>query len=187
MVHSDVNDLIEVKSLGGSRFFGIFIDDFSRQISIFTMRNKSGTFSCFKTFQAQAEKHTGTELKSLNIIKRSTKSAEELKILRTDNGGEYVSNEFNSNLQEHGIQHQLTIAYTPQQNGVAERMNRTLMYCVRSKLRTSSLHKKLWAEAIATAGYIRNRSFSVASSKHNTTSQVGWRSTKCISSPSVWL
>ena len=96
-------------------------------------------------------------MKSLNIIKRSAKSAEELKILRTDNGGEYVSNEFKSYLQEHGIRHQLTVAYTPQQNGVAERMDRTLMDCVRSMLRTSSLDKKFWAEALATAIYIRNR------------------------------
>ena len=142
LVHSDVNGPIEVKSLGGSRYFVTFIDDFPRWISMFTMRDKSDTFSCFKTFRAQAEKDTGTKLKSLNVIERSTKSAEELKILRTDNGGEYVSNELKSYLQENGIQHQLTVAYTPQQNGVAERMNRTLMDGVRSMLRTSSLDKK---------------------------------------------
>ena len=79
------------------------------------MRNKSDAFSCFKIFRAQAGKHTRAKLKSLNVIKRSTKSAEELKIFRTDNGGEYISNKFKSYLQDHGIKHQLTIAHTAQQ------------------------------------------------------------------------
>ena len=92
-MHSDVNGPLEVQSLGGSRYFVTFIDDFSRCTSVFTMVNKSDTLSCLKIFRAQAEKHTGAKLKSLNVIKRSAKSAEELKILRTDNGGEYVSNE----------------------------------------------------------------------------------------------
>ena len=157
LVHSDVNGPLETPSLGGSRYFVTFINDFSRWVSKFTMRNKSDTLSCFKIFRAQAEKHSGTKLKSLNVVNRSGKSAEELKILRTDNGVEYVSNEFKSYLREHGIQHQLTVPYTPQQNGVAERMNRTLMDCVRSMLCTSSLEKRFWAEALATAVYIRNR------------------------------
>ena len=54
------------------------------------MRNKSDTFNCFKIFRAHAEKHTGTKLKSLNVINRPAKSAAELKILRTDNGGVYI-------------------------------------------------------------------------------------------------
>ena len=157
LVNSDVNGPLEVPSMAGSRYFAAFVDDFSRWTSIFTIKKKLDSFSCLKIFRAQAEKHTGTKLKSLNVLKRTTKSSEELKILRIDNVGEYLSNEFKSCLPKHGIQHQLTVAYTPQQNGVAERMNRTLMDCVRSMLRTSSLDKKFWAEALATAVYIRNR------------------------------
>ena len=130
LVHSDVNGPIEVPSIGGSRYFVTFIDDFSRCTSLYTMKNKSDTLNCFKAFHAYAEKHTGARLKNFNVIHRSRKSAEELKALRSDNVGEYISNEFKSYLQQHGIQHQLTVAYTPQQNGVAERMNRTLMDCV---------------------------------------------------------
>ena len=85
LVHSESNGPLEVQSLGGSRYFVTFIDDFSRWTSIFTKRNKSDTFSCFKIFRAQAEKHTGAKLKSLNGIKRSVKPAEELKIFRTYN------------------------------------------------------------------------------------------------------
>ena len=106
------------------------------------MRSKSDTSSCFKIFRPQAEKHTGAELKSHNVIKCSAKSAEELKVLRTDNGGQYVSNEFNTYLREHGIQHQLTVACAPQQNEVAERLNRTLMDYVQSMFLASSRGKK---------------------------------------------
>ena len=173
LVHSDVNGPLEVPSLGGSRYFVTFIDDFSRWTSLYTMKTKSETFSCFKKFHAYAEKHTGARIESLNVVKRSSKSAEELKALRTDNGGEYISLEFKSYLQEHGIQHQLTVAYTPQQNGVAERMNRTLLDCVRSLIHTAQLDKNFWAEALSTAVHIRNRVTS-RSLPHNTTPYQRW-------------
>lgn len=157
LVHSDVNGPLEVPSLGGSRYFVTFIDDFSRWTSLYTMKAKSETFDCFRKYHTNVERHTGAKIGSVNMISRTKKTVEELKALRTDNGGEYLSNAFKSYLQDHGIQHQLTIAYTPQQNGVAERMNRTLMDCVRSLLQTAKLEKKFWAEALATAVYVRNR------------------------------
>ncbi len=129
------------------------------------MKAKSETFACFKRYHVYAKKYTGATIGSVNVIKRSTKTPEELKTLRTDNGGEYISHEFKSFLQEHGIQHQLTVAYTPQQNGVAERMNRTILDFVRSLLHTARLEKKFWAEALATAVYIRNRVFSQSLAK----------------------
>ena len=70
--------------------------------------------------------------------------------LRTDGGGEYLSREFSEYLQNQGIRHQQTIPRTPEQNGVAERMNRTLMESVRSMLFDSDLHKRFWAEALST-------------------------------------
>ena len=173
LVHSDVNGPIEVPSLGGSRYFVTFIDDFSRWTSLYTMKAKSETFSCFQRFHAEAERHTGAKISSVNVIKRTSKTADQLKTLRTDNGGEYISNEFKTYLQDHGIRHQLTVAYTPQQNGVAERMNRTLMDCVRSLLHTAQLEKKFWAEALATAVYIRNRVISRSLPK-NTTPYQRW-------------
>ncbi len=157
LVHSDVNGPLEVPSLGGSRYFVTFIDDFSRWTSLYTMIAKLETFDCSKKYHAHAERHTGAKIGSVNVIRRSRKTAEELKALRTDNGGEYLSNAFKSYLQQHGIQHQLTVTYTPQQNGVAERMNRTLVDCVRSLLQTAKLEKKFWAEALSTAVYVRNR------------------------------
>ena len=120
------------------------------------MKTKSETFSWFKRFHVKSKKRAGAKISSVNVTKRTSKTVGELKVLRTDNGGEYISNEFRIYLPHHGIQRQLSVAYTPQQNRVAERMNRTIMDCVRSLLPTAQLEKKFWAEALATAVYIRN-------------------------------
>ena len=81
-----------------------------------------------------------------------------LKALRTDNGGEYTSAEFEAYLRKEGVRHELTVPKTPEQNGVAERMNRTLVETTRSMLGYSKLPPKFWAEALSTAVYLRNRS-----------------------------
>ena len=79
-----------------------------------------------------------------------------LKTLRTDNGGEFTSTEFEEFLRKDGVQHELTDPKCPQQNGVAERLNTTLIEMVRCMLAWSCLPQKVWAEALATAVYIRN-------------------------------
>ena len=81
-----------------------------------------------------------------------------VKILRTDNGGEFTSDEFEKYLKKEGIKHQLTIPKCPEQNGIAERLNRTLVEMMRSMLADSELLKSFWAEALATAVYLQNRS-----------------------------
>ena len=78
-------------------------------------------------------------------------------MLRSDRGGEYNSKEFELYCQEHGIKKHITIPYTPQQNGVAERKNRTLMNSVRCMLLHSCLPKEFWREALLTANYTLNR------------------------------
>lgn len=157
LVHSDVNGPLDTASLGGSRYFITFIDDFSKWTVVYTMRKKSDSFNCFKIYHKYAEVHTGRQMNKLNVIRRSNKTEEQIKALRTDNGGEYISNQFKDYLLEHGISHQLTVAYTPQQNGVAERMNRTLVDLVRSMIHSAGLEKKFWAEALQTAVHVRNR------------------------------
>ena len=95
----------------------------------------------FQTVQGSpAGKHTSATIGNLNVqgyVGYEGIDADELavKVLRSDNGGEYLGNDFKQYLSENGIHHQLTVAYTPQQNGVAERMNRTLLdlvICVHS-------------------------------------------------------
>ncbi len=74
-----------------------------------------------------AETQTGNKLQRLLLHQyNSSSGSEKIKVLSTDNGGEYLSNDLKKYLSDHGIQHQLTVAYTPQQNGVAERTNRAL-------------------------------------------------------------
>ena len=89
-------------------------------------------------------------------------SSFKLKTLRTDNGGEYTSNEFNEFLKREGIKHERSVPKTPEQNGVAERLNRTLIETVRAMLSSSRLPHKFWAEALSTAVYLKNRSYTKA-------------------------
>ena len=141
LVHSDLCGPMEVPSLGGSRYFITFIDDHSNWVTTYTMRRKSESFDKYKLFEAYAERHTGKKIKCL----------------RSDRGGEYLSKAFSTRLDQSGIRRHLTAPYTPQQNGVAERMNRTLVELVRSMLSHKNMSKEFWAEALATAAYIRNR------------------------------
>ena len=76
-------------------------------------------------------------------------------MLCSDNGGEYLSKEFRSYLRSRGIHQELTVPHSPQQNGVAERMNRTLTESARSMMAHVKLSDKYWAEAVACAAYLR--------------------------------
>ena len=86
-----------------------------------------------------------------------TQTGRKIKILRTDNGSEYESNDFKKFIKVNGIRHELTVPYTLQQNGVAERMNRTVIEKAKSLLFDANLKKHFWAEAVNMAAYIINR------------------------------
>lgn len=142
LVHSDVCGQVGEKSLGGAEYFVTFIDDWSNHIWTFPIKKKSEVFATFKRWKARVENETGKKLQTL----------------RTDNGGEYTSGEFRQHLDDCGIRHERSVPKTPEQNGKAERLNRTLLESVRSMLADSGLAKKFWAEAMATAVFLRNRS-----------------------------
>lgn len=142
LVHSDVCGKVGTKSLGGSEYFVTFIDDHTRHVWVYILKRKDEVFQRFKEWRALVEKSSGKQIKTL----------------RTDNGGEYTSTEFTSYLLKEGIKHELTAPHTPQQNGVAERLNRTLVEGVRTMLADSKLPKKFWAEALSTKVYLWNRS-----------------------------
>ncbi|SDA04126.1 BZ3500_MvSof-1268-A1-R1_C045g00141 [Microbotryum saponariae] len=118
LVHSDVLTLPE-PATDGERYVVTFIDDFSRKTWVSALRNKSQVFDTFQRWHAMIERSTGLKLRTL----------------RTDNGGEYTSKAFIEYCSLHGITRQLTIPYTPEQNGRAERTNRTiaLRYVVDTK------------------------------------------------------
>lgn len=106
------------------------------------MLEKSEAFHTFKEFKALVKKQSG------NFIK----------CLRTDRGGEYNSTEFKEFCKEHGIKQQLTTAYTPQQNGIAERKKRTIINMGRAVLLEKEIPKSLWADAVQWANHVLNRS-----------------------------
>jgi len=146
LVHTDVCGKLSLKSGGGTEYFVTFIDDKSRYVWLYVLKNKGEVFSKFCEWKAMVERSTGRKLK----------------VLRSDNGGEYTSGEFVEYLRSEGIRHELTVPKSPQQNGVAERLNRTLVEMTRSMLAGSGLPQKLWAETLSTAVYLRNRSPSKA-------------------------
>jgi transposase InsO family protein len=141
LIHSDVCGPMQTNSVSGKKYLLTFIDDFSRYAVIYFLREKSEVLEKFKEF--------------VQFVK--TKFNKTPKIIRSDRGGEYCGHQFKNFLKEEGIQQQLTAPYSPQQNGIAERKNRTLMEMARCMLIESKLQKSLWAEAVNTANYIQNR------------------------------
>ena len=135
-----------VRSLGGALYFVTFLDDFSRKCWIYPLASKDQIFETFKMFKTRVE----NEIEST------------IKCLQMDNGGEFCSNDFVNFCARNGIRRVKTVPYTPQENGVIERMNRTIVERIRSMLSHSGLPKSFWAEAANTAVYLINRSPSVA-------------------------
>ena len=89
--------------------------------------------------------------------KMKTQIGRKPKVFRSDRGGEYMCEKFQSYLRNEGIRFQCTVGYAPEQNGIAQRKNRTLVEAARSMIASSGLQKSLWAEAIDTANYVFNR------------------------------
>lgn len=140
LIHSDVCSL-PVESNSKFKYFVSFIDDFSKRAMVYFMRQKSEVLSCFRKFKMLCENQTGKTIKCL----------------RSDNGGEYINKKFEFELDKYGIVRQLSCPYSPQQNGVAERFNRTILDLTRAMLIDANTPKSFWAEAVNTACYIRNR------------------------------
>lgn len=141
LVHSDVCGPMKTVSLGGARYFLTFIDDYSRKVWVYVLKCKSEVLPRFKEWKSLVEKQ----------------SEHKVKVLRSDNGGEYTGKAFDEFLSKHGIARNTSAPYTPQQNGVAERANRTIVEMARSMLYAQELMREFWAEAVRTAVYTRNR------------------------------
>jgi transposase InsO family protein len=109
-VHSDVWGPVRTASRGGHMYFVIFIDDFSRKVWVYFMQHKSKTFAKFKLWKAEVENQT----------------RKKVKCLRTDNDTEYTNDDFKDFCEQHGIKKYFTVRKIPQQNGVAEMMNRLI-------------------------------------------------------------
>ena len=141
LIHSDICGPINVKARHGASYFITFIDDFTRYDHVYLISHKSEALSCF--------------MKYVNLVENQLDKT--IKALRTDRGREYLSEHFKELCERKGIDRQLTVPYTPQQNGVAERRNRTLLEMVRSMMAQANLPISYWGDALLTAAYILNR------------------------------
>jgi transposase InsO family protein len=140
LIHTDLVGPLKVASLSGSRYFIVFTDDFSRKSWVYFLKTKGEAFQRFREFKSRVEKETGRSILTL----------------RSDQGGEYLSREFINYCKSEGITHQLTMARTPQQNGVAERRNRTIIERACSMGSASQCPGFLWTELVNTATYLIN-------------------------------
>ncbi|KAL4035636.1 hypothetical protein IC575_004339 [Cucumis melo] len=140
LIHSDLCGPMNVKARGGFEYFISSIDDYSRYGYLYLMEHKSEALEKFKEYKAEVE---------ILLSKR-------IKILRSDRVGEYMDLRFQDYMIEHGIQFQLSAHGTPQQNGVSEKRNRTLLDIVHSMMSYAQLASSFWGYAVETAVHILN-------------------------------
>lgn len=131
---------MQTPSWGGKRYFLTFIDDRSRKTFVFFLKGKDKVFEKFREFKKLAE------------------PGRKLKILRTDNEREYVNQNMKKFMKRNGMQHQTTVAYTTEQNRIAEKYNRTIMERARTMIEAANFNHNYWAEAVNTSVYLKNRS-----------------------------
>ncbi|UYV60655.1 hypothetical protein LAZ67_1001766, partial [Cordylochernes scorpioides] len=142
LIHSDLSGPIDPPTYDGEIYFQVLIDDYSHFVVVRLLKSKS-----------EAEQNI---IDFIKLIK--TQHNKKTRKIRVDNGKEFSSGNFKQFCRTKGIQIEYTSPYTPQQNGTSERMNRTLIDKVRTKLAETNLPKYLWGEAIYCSAYELNRS-----------------------------
>ena len=141
LIHTDLGGPYP-STQDGHKYYISFLDDYSSITHIYLLKNKNEAFPKFKEYK------TAIELQS----------SKKIKFIHSDGEDEYKNLEFDKALKELGIQWEPTAAYTPNQNGKAERLNYTLMFIVYFILVTKKLLKSLWKKLIQTAAFLYNRS-----------------------------
>jgi hypothetical protein len=141
LLHMDLFGSIAYISIGGSKYYLVIVDDYSRFIWVFFLQEKSQTQETLKRFLRRAQNE---------FVLRTKK-------IRSDNGTEFKNSQIEGFLEEEGIKHEFSSPYTPQQNGVVEKKNRTLLDMARTMLDEYKIPNWFWAEAINTACYSINR------------------------------
>jgi transposase InsO family protein len=144
LLHGDLCGPISPPTPSGNRYFLLLVDDYSRFMWLALLPAKDGAPAAIKRIQAAAER----------------KSGEKLVALRTDRGGEFTAADLNDYCAELGVRRELTAPYSPQQNGVVERRNQSVVATARCMLKAKELPGMFWGEAITTAVYLLNRSTS---------------------------
>lgn len=146
LIHGDLCGPVSPPTPSGNRYFMLLVDDYSRVMWVYLLKSKDEAFQAFKNFRSLVEVETG----------------EKVKTLRTDRGGEFLSNQFTNYCKETGLERHYTSPYSPQQNGVVERKNRTVLEMVRCNLKTMRMPDALWGEAVSHSVYVLNRAHTKA-------------------------
>lgn len=141
IVHTDVCGPISPPTMLNQNYYVTFIDECTHYTVTYLLTYKSQVLSMFKDFVTKSEAHFNIKIVNLYC----------------DNGREYLLNDFKDFCSQKGITFHLTVPYTPQQNGVAERMNRTITEKARAMICSACLDKSFWGEAVLTATYLINR------------------------------
>lgn len=146
LIHGDLCGPVSPPTPSGNRYFMLLVDDYSKVMWVYLLKSKDEAFQTFKNFRKLVENETG----------------EKLKTFRTDRGGEFLSNQFTMYCKETGLHRHYTSPYSPQQNGVVERRNRTVLEMVRCNLKTMEMPNVLWGEAVSHSVYVLNRAHTKA-------------------------
>lgn len=141
VIHSDVWGPAKISTPNGARYFVTFIDECTRMVWISLLNHKSEVCKVFQEFY--------------KLVKTQYKC--DIKVLQSDNGGEYINNEMQIFCKNNSIRHQTSCANTPEQNGVAERRNRQILEIVRASLFDMKVPRQFWGEAVRTAAYVMNQ------------------------------
>ena len=142
LVHGDLCGHITPPTPGGKRYFLLMVDDFSSYMWLELLARKDEAFVAFKKVKCAAEMESGRRLK----------------VFRIDRGGEFKSGVFTVYCTEQGIKRNTTAPYTPQQNGVVERRNQSVVEMARCLMKSMQVPAQYWGEAVKVAVYLLNRS-----------------------------
>lgn len=142
LVHGDICGAIKPATPAGNSYFLLLVDDYSRYMWLTLLKHKDEAAQAIQRFKARTEIESGNKLGTL----------------RTDRGGEFTAHTFAAYCADQGVARQLTAPYSPQQNGVVERRNQSVVSTARSLLKAKGMPGRFWGEAVTTAVYLLNRS-----------------------------
>lgn len=141
VVHVDLCGPISPTTPAGNRYFMLLVDNYTRMMCVYMIKIKDEALTCFKKFKL--------------LVENGRKQG--IQVLRSDRGGEFCSNEFKNFCDNNGILWHYTTPYTPQQNGVIERCNRTVVAMARSLLKEKKVPAQFWREAVRYVVHILNK------------------------------
>ncbi|KAJ9517975.1 hypothetical protein QJQ45_004362 [Haematococcus lacustris] len=168
LVHSDVCGPFDCPTPSGNLYFVTVLDEYSGLVAVELIRQKSAAAQAIIVCLTELQRQSGHTVKAL----------------RTDRGGEFTGGELQAWLRAEGVIHQQTAPYSPEMNGSAERINRTLEECVRAMTQAVGTPKHLWGEALRTAADLHN--LSAVSSKPCTPHELMFGVKPDVSHLRVW-